>query len=84
MMMNAVGGKYISKIIEMRIKGEIIPYVKNFEFLLLDNLDGTMNLSISNKLKKENNITIMIVNSEEFIKEFEHLIKLKKQVEEKQ
>jgi hypothetical protein len=63
--------------IELRIKGEILPDIKSLQFLLIDCLDGKMTLQISNKITDERQI--MIIDSDEFYREIESLLKLKKE-----
>ena len=62
-------------ILEMRIKGEIIPYWKNYEFLITDTLDGEIVLSITNKTTYESQKAIF--DSEEFLKEIKEFLQLR-------
>jgi len=62
-------------IVEMRIKGEIIPNYKNYEFLLTDTLDGKVVLAITNTMGEQ---LRAIFDSDEFIKELQDYLKLKK------
>lgn len=63
-------------IIEMRIKGDIVPFYKNHEFLLTDTLDGKIVLAIKNTMGES---LRAIFDSDEFLKEIEEYLKIKKE-----
>ena len=76
--MNVFGKK--EKILEMRMHGEVLPYFKNHQLLIIDHLDGYLTIQISKKDLKTDETKeslIMEVESEDFVREIKDFLHLK-------